>query len=249
MSDANEANGDQDHAEKEAPKTDASRGGCRGARLNSKPALASWLINWLDAQSGVITTLATVAMVVLTYFIWRVSNGQLNILQGQQNVMTAQANIAANDQRPWISIEKINPRFISSENRFSFTLKFRNVGKTPPNGMFIYAKTTSATNWKSELTAMCDKGIAQSKNAPAAFQEGYIIPGTELFIGETPEHIYVDVSIADIEEKRLIEPRIAGCVIYGSGFDQRLHKTRFVAPLDIEGSVANIRQIDVIGPD
>ncbi|WP_131196186.1 hypothetical protein [Lichenihabitans psoromatis] len=152
------------------------------------------------------------------------------------------------DQRPWIVLSSINP---SSDNgKFSFTLVFKNSGKTPSIGLYIGAKTVPSAQWKAAADTFCEEGKKRASRPES--QDDYLllasIPQSNFEVSDNG-----DIHVSFDEADGISDPHIAGCIVYGDRIEGEKkdapHETKFVARLIIKDHVVSVDRILISHPD
>jgi hypothetical protein len=92
-------------------------------------------IAWLTA----VIVLVSVVSAVVSVFLWNAAKTQADAAAGQLGVIQDQLNVMKIDQRPWIGTPIIEPTVTGIPKKYTFTLIFKNVGKTPTTGFYIGA--------------------------------------------------------------------------------------------------------------
>jgi len=155
------------------------------------------------------------------------------------------AEAALLEQRPWIGAPNI---IVTSErdDAVTFTMIFKNVGHTPTRGLFIDAKFVP---WNdliySESANQCETGKRQDVKL---FKRHASVPGSDFLLRNTPsDRNFINIPISNL--KKIDRPGIAGCIVYGSPFDEVRHQTQFVALISINGNNVSVDYIYAVEPN
>ena len=164
---------------------------------------------------------------------------------------TAAANSAASaraDQRAWIGAPEIN--MVDSKIDLAtvdIVLIFKNLGRTPTNGLHIDADIIPAAAWRDGVTTLCEKGSASVRNNPPSFYEFSSVPGGAFPITRVPSKDFTGIRRASL--KAIEYPHIVGCVIYGQHAEPTRHKTGFVASIRVIDDDITVTNVYAIEPN
>jgi hypothetical protein len=192
--------------------------------------------------------LFTFFLVLATIALWRIAITQTEFLKRGERIAQDSARAAkdaaeaaqqstkvtATIERPWIAAPSV---IIGRDGAgLSFTLVFKNVGRSPTNGLYIDAKIVSWQEASDEAARQCSVGIVKAEDP--FFRKPTSVPGSDFLIRNTPSDPGLgDVSIDAL--RKIGGPHIAGCVLYGSPFDSKLHHSIFLIPITIKGDVVS----------
>ena len=163
--------------------------------------------------------------------------------------LQAQLTETRDEQRPWIGPPLITVEVITGQ--LHFTQHFKNVGKSPTTGYIVDEVITSQKDyfWKRAADVLCANLRVLVKTDPRHTLLLSLVPGSDSIVpfGDTPTGKSANLNIDYV--KTIPGPAIVGCVLYGNIFDELLHQTEFIAPIDITGRNATIRFSAAAEPD
>jgi hypothetical protein len=150
------------------------------------------------------------------------------------------------DQRPWIG-SPIEIKTSVASGEVTFIQIFRNVGRTPTKGFYVDGKIISWKNndWHSEVVTMCETARKAVTNGIPDFSS---VPGSDWALNVVSMPSLLGETFT-IECLKLDKPIIIGCALYGSPLDTIIHKTGYIAQINIDGKNASIGFIYAVDAD
>jgi hypothetical protein len=149
------------------------------------------------------------------------------------------------EQRGWIGPPEIKIAKGPTESNVSFTFTFKNTGHTPTRGLYIGATVVDGAHWPERVDTICQRGKRAATSAATDFYNWSSIPDAPFVINRPPEKDFQNIPISEL----IGDNYVVGCVVYGDQIGSDLHKTGFVASLQIEGQNVTVANIYAIRPD
>lgn len=142
-------------------------------------------------------------------------------------------------QRPWVGAPTEIKPSVAPGGNVTFIQIFRNVGRTPTKGFYIDGKIIPGKleGLNSEVQNMCKTATEAVAKSIGPFA---IIPGGDWYLDVAAMPTSKDRIFTIESLKKMGDPNIIGCVLYGSPFDTIIHKTGYMARIDIVGYDARI---------
>lgn len=172
-----------------------------------------------EKASIIVTAVATVVIAIATIATVCVTIHHAKIFSQQLIAMNKQIDAMNYEQRPWMAVPEIRietPLVKDKENAtITIMLAAKNVGRTPAQTITILTESAPKPDWAPITDALCEQANAR--------QNFHVIPGDQFVVHKT-----LEFKISEIAQ---LAPQIAGCVIYGSQFDTKPHRTGFVATI------------------
>lgn len=174
--------------------------------------------DWLGFAGNVVGAGATLAA---AYIAWRAVQSQIALQQ-----------VAI---RPWVAAPSIELE--RSGDDVVCTLTFNNVGQMPTTGLYIDAKIVSGRTEASDDAYRQILAGRRTTKMPF-FRATTLIPRSNLLVQSTKSEQHLNrVSVQRLRD--LEDPIIAGCVLYGSPFDDIIHESIFMIGITISGDVVS----------
>jgi hypothetical protein len=178
------------------------------------------------------------------YYAWDEATRGTKAIQGQLEILK-------DGQRPWVGAPTEIKTSVAPGGKVTFIQIFRNVGHAPTKGFYIDGKIISwKTDWYSEVVMMCKTAIEVVTNSNQKRISPFTsIPGNDwpLDVVSMPSLLGKSFTIESL--KQIGTPVIIGCVLYGSPFDTIIHKTGYIARIDVDGNNASIGSIYAVDAD
>jgi hypothetical protein len=191
-----------------------------------------------------LTAIFTAFLVLFAYYAWDEATRGTKAIQGQLEILK-------DGQRPWVGAPTEIKTSVAPGGKVTFIQIFRNVGHTPTKGFYIDGKIISwKTDWYSEVVMMCKTAIEVVTNGNQKRISPFTsIPGNDwpLDVVSMPSLLGKSFTIESL--KQIGTPVIIGCVLYGSPFDTIIHKTGYIARIDVDGNNASIGSIYAVDAD
>jgi hypothetical protein len=150
-------------------------GASHDAEKRNKWPIAPWLSRVFCYPDNIplhLTWIFTAFLALFAYNAWDEATHGTVALQGQLRTMQE-------DQRPWVGAPEITPH-VDGNGIVTFTHVFRNVGRSPALGLFIYSALISETSKEWETLDPCEiakKRVSPDKNGRVT--RFNFIPSTE----------------------------------------------------------------------
>jgi hypothetical protein len=197
-------------------------------------AFSGRLLCWLNHISGLIVAIATVFVAVFAWWQW-------STLDGTDKTLKATLEDSRLEQRAWIGAPRIRIE-AALGGGVDFIGSIKNVGHLPTKGLFVDAKIISGTNynWEDESLALCNSGRVRPEKDLSRFS---FVPNDDWKFNfrQVPSWGTSAVYVKDL--KNLRDPSIAGCILYGTRFDEIMHQLIFVAVIDIKEDIPSVRSV------
>jgi hypothetical protein len=142
------------------------------------------------------------------------------------------------EQRGWIGPPEITTARSRTEPEVSFTFTFKNTGHSPTRGLYIGATVVDGAHWPERVDTICQSG-KRAATTETNFYNWSSIPDAPFVISRVPERDFQNIPISEL----IGDNYVVGCVVYGDQIGSDLHKTGFVASLQIEGQKVSVASI------
>lgn len=177
-----------------------------------------------------VNVFATVALAFLTYSVVQVTKEQ--------------SQTAKTDQRPWIGAPKIMPNCLDGCSKYKINFTFTNSGKTPTNGLDLSADVVFDSNlqpWFESAVLECNR---RSDALGAGFYNFNLFPKDDFEQSAMPGFNFDEVPISSFAGHG--KAYIIGCVLYGSRFDNEVHRTLFSSSVEVVNGKLSIGSVKTL---